>query len=365
MPPRIMCVVGARPNFMKIKPVLDALEAGGAETVLVHTEQHYDAAMSQVFFDELGIRPPDRTLGVGSASHAVQTAKVMTAFEPVVEEIAPDVVVVVGDVNSTVACALVAAKAGCLVAHVEAGLRSRDWTMPEEVNRVVTDRLSDYLLAPSADAVQNLVVEGYPDDLVHLVGNVMIDTLLVNLERARASRPAVQPAGEYGLVTLHRPATVDDPAVLGPLLAAFGQIAEVCPLVFPVHPRTRANLRHVPAGVTLVDPLGYLDFVALQASASVVLTDSGGVQEETTALGVPCLTLRENTERPITVTEGTNQVVGRDPRAVVAAALASLASPPPARRPDLWDGRAGERIAQVLLAPAPSAGRRRPTDARV
>lgn len=361
---RVLCVVGARPNFMKIKPVLDALESRGAETVLVHTEQHYDAAMSQVFFEELGIRPPDRTLGVGSASHATQTARVMVAFEPVVEQTKPDVVVVVGDVNSTVACALVAAKSGALVAHVEAGLRSRDWSMPEEVNRVVTDRLSDFLLAPSPDAVENLTAEGYRDDLVHLVGNVMIDTLYANLDRARARRPTAQPQGQYGLVTLHRPATVDDPGALAGLVGGLGRIAQECPLVFPVHPRTRTKLTDVPPGVHLVDPVGYLDFLALQSRASVVLTDSGGVQEETTALGVPCLTLRDNTERPITVTDGTNTVVGRNPDTVVAATLATLSAPPPPRRPALWDGHAAERIADVLLAPAPSTGRRRPTDAR-
>jgi UDP-N-acetylglucosamine 2-epimerase (non-hydrolysing) len=256
----------------------------------------------------------------------------------------------------------VAAKSGALVAHVEAGLRSRDWTMPEEVNRVVTDRLSDFLLAPSSDAVDNLTREGYRQDVVHLVGNVMIDTLLANLDRARARGSSWRPDGPYGLITLHRPATVDVPAVLGPLVRAFGRIAEELPLVFPVHPRTRAQLVDVPPGVRLVDPLGYLEFIALESSAAVVLTDSGGIQEETTALGVPCLTLRENTERPVTVHEGTNRVVGRDPDLVVAAALEAVADPPAPQKPALWDGRAGERIADVLLAPPPSGGRRRPTD---
>jgi UDP-N-acetylglucosamine 2-epimerase (non-hydrolysing) len=349
---------------MKVKPVLDALEGRGAETVLVHTEQHYDEAMSRVFFDELGIRAPDRTLGVGSASHAVQTARVMTAFEPVVDEVRPDVVVVVGDVNSTLACALVAAKAGCLVAHVEAGLRSRDWSMPEEVNRVVVDRISDHLLAPSADAVDNLRAEGCAEHRVHLVGNVMVDTLYANLERARArdvpGRLGLAPGG-YGLVTLHRPANVDEPGVLAALVGALGEVARALPLVFPVHPRTRRALGAVPDGVRLVEPLGYLDFVGLEAGAGLVLTDSGGVQEETTALGVPCLTLRENTERPVTVLEGTNRVVGRDPAIVVAAAMDVLATPPPARRPQLWDGRAAERIADALLAAEPAGGRPRPT----
>lgn len=366
-PMRAICVVGARPNFMKVKPVLDALEQRDVETVLVHTEQHYDAAMSQIFFDELGIRAPDRTLGVGSATHAVQTARVMTAFEPVIEDVRPDVVVVAGDVNSTVACALVAAKAGVLVAHVEAGLRSRDWSMPEEVNRVVTDRISDFLLAPSADAVDNLKGEGYADDLIHLVGNVMVDTLLTNLDRALAGDALgsykVVPGG-YGLITLHRPANVDEPEVLSRLVGVFGQIAAHVPLLFPVHPRTRRLLGAAPPGLRLIEPLGYLDFIALQAGAAIVLTDSGGVQEETTALGVPCLTLRDNTERPITVCEGTNRVVGRNPKVILEAAREVLASPPPPRRPALWDGHAADRIADALTAPAPPGGRKRPTDAR-
>ncbi|MCA1711647.1 MAG: UDP-N-acetylglucosamine 2-epimerase (non-hydrolyzing) [Actinobacteria bacterium] len=365
MSPRVVCVAGARPNYMKIKPVLDALEAGGADTVLVHTGQHYDRAMNDVFFEELGIRAPEHALNVGSGSHAEQTARTMMAFEPLVAQLQPDVVVVVGDVNGTLACALVAAKAGALVAHVEAGLRSRDWSMPEEVNRVGTDRVSDYLLAPSPDAVDNLRAEGYRPDQVHLVGNVMVDTLLKNLDRALArdvhAQVGVSP-GAYGLVTMHRPANVDDPRTLGGLLVALAEVAGDLPLVFPVHPRTRAALAAAaPRGVTFVEPAGYLDFVALQAKARVVLTDSGGVQEETTVLGVPCLTLRDNTERPITVTEGTNRVVGRDPQGVVDAVRQVLADPPPARRPALWDGHAGERIADVLLAPAPAGGRLRPT----
>ncbi|MQY14383.1 UDP-2,3-diacetamido-2,3-dideoxy-D-glucuronate 2-epimerase [Streptomyces sp. RB5] len=356
---RIVCVAGARPNYMKIKPVLDALEARGAEVVLVHTGQHYDPAMNEVFFRDLGLRPADHFLGVGSGSHAIQTGKVMAAFEPLVAELAPDVVTVVGDVNSTVACALVTAKAGPLLAHVEAGLRSRDWGMPEEVNRVTTDRISDFLLAPSPDAVDNLRTEGYREDQIHLVGNVMIDTLLANLDRARSSgaleRYGLTP-GSYGLVTLHRPANVDDPAVLTDLLKALGEVAAHCPLVLPVHPRAAGRLAAigVPGGVRTVAPAGYLDFIALQSAARIVLTDSGGVQEETTALGVPCVTLRENTERPITVSQGTNVLAGRDPVRIVSTALSLLADPPPARRPDLWDGRAGERIADVLLAAGPA-----------
>ena len=276
---RVICVVGARPNFMKIKPVLDALEHRGVQTVLVHTEQHYDDAISAIFFEELGIRAPDQTLGVGSASQAVQTARVLAAFEPVVEEVRPDVVVVAGDVNSTLACALVAAKSGALVAHVEAGLRSRDWSMPEEIDRVVTDRISDLLLAPSEDAVTNLEAEGYRADQIHLVGNVMVDTLLANLPRAKARGlpPGLElEPGRYGVITMHRPANVDDQGVLAPLIEALGLIGQECPLVFPVHPRTRAQLGPVPEGIRLVPPMGYLDFLALQASARLVLTDSGG-----------------------------------------------------------------------------------------
>jgi len=368
---RVVCVAGARPNFMKVKPVMDALERRGVDVVLVHTGQHYDRAMNDVFFDELGLRAPDHRLGIGSGGHAEMTGRVMAAFEPLVAELEPDAVIVVGDVNSSLACALVAAKAGPLVVHVEAGLRSRDWSMPEEVNRVVVDRISDLLLAPSPDAVENLQQEGYRDDQVHLVGNVMVDTLLANLERALAGdvleRTGVAP-GAYGLVTLHRPANVDDPSVLTPLLEALEQVAEWCPLVFPVHPRTRSTLQRTQrpgSQVRFVPPAGYLDFLALQASARLVLTDSGGVQEETTALGVPCLTLRDNTERPITVTGGTNQLVGRDPARITAAARAILADPPAPRCPPLWDGRAGERSAEVLIRALSGASRPRPTAAPV
>jgi UDP-N-acetylglucosamine 2-epimerase (non-hydrolysing) len=365
---RVLCVAGARPNFMKIKPVMDGLSRRGVDVALVHTGQHYDAAMSDVFFADLGIRPPDRHLEVGSGSHAELTAAVMVAFEPLMEGLRPDVVVVVGDVNSTVACALVAAKAGALVAHVEAGLRSRDWSMPEEVNRVVTDRVSDYLLAPSEDAVANLRAEGYREDQVHLVGNVMVDTLLSNLDRAVSSDALARhgvTAGEYGLVTLHRPANVDEPGMLQGILDGLATPARRLPLILPTHPRARAALERlrVPEGLRLVPPAGYLDFIALQASARIVLTDSGGIQEETTVLGVPCLTLRDNTERPITVEQGTNRLVGRDPDRIAAAATEVLDAPPPARRPPLWDGRAGERIADVLVSGGLAADRVRPTGA--
>ena len=361
-----ICVAGARPNLIKIKPVIDGLESRGAKTTFVHTGQHYDEAMSGVFLNDLGLRQPDLSLGVGSGTHAEQTARVMVAFEPVVDKLCPDVVVVVGDVNSTLGCALVAAKAGAMVAHVEAGLRSRDWSMPEEVNRVVTDRVSDDLFAPSADAVANLQAEGYRADQIHLVGNVMVDSLLANLDRA-IRRDILEHlglrAGHYALVTLHRPANVDDTEVLGSLIDTLGRVAEDVPLVFPVHPRTRGQLagRTIPAGMALVEPCGYLDFVALEHGAALVLTDSGGIQEETTVLGVPCLTLRDNTERPITVTEGTNQVIGRSPERVLAATRDVLANGWPKRCPALWDGHAGARIADVLVGDVP-ARLLRPTD---
>lgn len=363
----VLIVAGARPNFMKVKPVLDALERRGVDTVLVHTGQHYDERMSDVFFDELAIRRPDRYLGVGSGTHAEQTAAVMTGIEAVVEETTPTFVVVPGDVNSTLAAAIVGAKSGCVVAHVEAGLRSRDWSMPEEINRVVADRVSDLLLAPSEDACENLRAEGYREDQIHLVGNVMVDTLLANVDRAR-QRPVLdeldlEPAG-YGVVTLHRPANVDDPEVLSGLLDALAKVAERIPLVLPAHPRAAERMRAANRSdrLRIVEPLGYLDFLALQAQAALVLTDSGGIQEETTVLGIPCLTLRDNTERPITLTEGTNRLVGRDPDAILTAVDDALAGRFPKRRPELWDGKAGERIAEVITAVTPSTIRRPTAD---
>lgn len=364
-----MFVAGARPNFPKLKPVLAAFEARDCPTTFVHTGQHYDAALSDVFLEELGIRPPDRSLEVGSGKHGEQTARIMSSFEPIVEEIRPDVIVVAGDVNSTVACALVGAKLGCLIAHVEAGLRSRDWSMPEEVNRVVTDRLSDYLLAPSADAVDNLRAEGYRDDQVHLVGNVMIDTLMTNLERATARLPQLRrqfDLEDYGLVTLHRPSNVDDPKQLASLIGALSTVSLQLPLLLPVHPRTKRTLAELgavlPPTLRLVEPQGYLDFLALQAGARLVMTDSGGIQEETTALGVPCLTLRESTERPITITEGTNELVGIDPTRIIDAARRVLRDGVEPRQPALWDGKASLRIADVVIAGGPASMRKRPTD---
>jgi UDP-N-acetylglucosamine 2-epimerase (non-hydrolysing) len=356
----VMLVAGARPNFVKIAPVVRELDRRGVPNVLVHTGQHYDASMSDVFFDELGIRAPEHHLDVGSASHAVQTARIMEAFEPVVVRERPAWVVVFGDVNSTVAGALVAAKLGVRVAHVEAGLRSRDWSMPEEINRLVTDRLSHLLLSPSADGVVNLRAEGYDDRSIELVGNVMVDSLLANLERARA-RPLLADLGlepgRYAVLTLHRPSNVDDPEVFAGLMGSIAKLAVDIPVVYPVHPRARPALRELgpPTGLLAVDPVGYLDAIALQASARLVLTDSGGLQEETTVLGVPCLTLRTTTERPITIDEGTNELVGVDPAAIDAAVRRVLVSPPRARRPALWDGHAAGRIVDALVA-AEAAG---------
>jgi UDP-N-acetylglucosamine 2-epimerase (non-hydrolysing) len=339
---------------MKIKPVLDALEKRGATVTLAHTGQHFDKAMSEVLLRELNLRPPDVFFGIGSGSHAQQTSQMMTSFESFLHRTNPAAVVVVGDVNSTLACALVTAKSPSLLAHVEAGLRSHDRAMPEEVNRVVTDSISDFLFAPSTDAVDNLVAEGHPRERIHLVGNVMIDSLFANLERARC-RPILDDlglaAGEYGVVTLHRPTNVDDPVTLNSLLDAIGRVSARLALIFPAHPRTRMRLRQVeiPMGIRVIDPLGYLDFIALEEHARVVFTDSGGVQEETTVLGTPCLTLRKSTERPITVTEGTNRLVGRDAEAIVRTAWMILEGEVEIRRPRLWDGHASERIAEVLL----------------
>jgi UDP-N-acetylglucosamine 2-epimerase (non-hydrolysing) len=358
--PLIVHVVGARPNFMKVAPVMRALAARGADQRLVHTGQHYDVKMSDVFFQDLGLREPDVHLGVGSASHAEQTARVMIAFERSLAELPPPAwVLVPGDVNSTLAAALVAVKLGVRVAHLEAGLRSWDRAMPEEHNRVLTDHLADLLLTPSADGDRNLAREGIPPERIVQVGNVMIDSLVASLPAARArglpGSLGLAPGG-YAVVTLHRPSNVDDPATLERLLGALAAIAGELPVVFPVHPRTRARLGEprlaaAAARLRLVEPLGYLDFLSLTSGARLVLTDSGGLQEETTALGIPCLTLRENTERPITVEEGTNEVVGTDAARIVAAARAAIAGRGKAGRcPALWDGKAGERVAEALLA---------------
>ncbi len=350
---KILHVVGARPNFMKAAPVHRALAARKAEQVLVHTGQHYDAAMSEVFFKQLGLPAPDRNLEVGSGSHAVQTAQVMMKIEPVFSAEKPDWIMVYGDVNSTAAATLVGVKMGLRVAHVEAGLRSHDRGMPEEHNRMVTDHLADLLLTPSADADANLLREGIPPERIRLVGNVMIDTLARLLPEAKKLKPlGLGPDAEpFALVTLHRPSNVDDAANLAAILAALDEIAKDIPVVFPVHPRTLARLKGGrPQRVRLAEPLGYLEFLALQSRAAMVITDSGGIQEETTYLGVPCLTLRANTERPVTVTLGTNELIGSDLEKLKLRARAIRRGE--AKKgviPPLWDGHAGERIAGVLL----------------
>jgi UDP-N-acetylglucosamine 2-epimerase (non-hydrolysing) len=353
---RIALVAGARPNFMKAAPVLAALRTYPRFAVeLVHTGQHYDRQMSDAFFTDLGLPDPDVQLGVGSGSHAEQTARVMVAFEAYMTERRPDLVIVIGDVNSTLGCSVVAAKAGTPLAHVEAGLRSFDRTMPEEINRIVTDALSGILFTTSSDADEHLLAEGHPREEIHLVGNTMIDTLerfrhqASNLSVPRSV--GVEP-GAYLLVTLHRPANVDDPAALREILGALVELP--LPVVLPMHPRTRsaayaAGADHLLDRLRVVPPQGYLDFLALQAQAAAVLTDSGGIQEETTVLGVPCLTFRENTERPITISQGTNRLIGTRPEAIGPAVRAVLGEDrPPARVPPLWDGHAGERIAGVL-----------------
>ncbi len=359
---KIVNVVGARPNLMKIAPLMEAYAASDEiAPLLVHTGQHYDANMSDLFFRQLGIPEPDLNLEVGSASHAVQTAEIMKAFEPVVLEQQPDAVVVVGDVNSTIACGLVAVKLGVKLVHVEAGLRSFDREMPEEINRVLTDAISDLLFCTEQSGVDNLRNEGIAAEKIYLVGNVMIDSLLRYRERAEASTILASlglEARAYAVLTLHRPSNVDDPAVLGKLLDALEVIQRDMPIVFPTHPRTREKLDRFGlaervAGLRdlrLIEPVGYLDFLKLMAAARVVLTDSGGIQEETTILQVPCLTLRWNTERPVTVEMGTNRLVGQDPERIVAAYREVLETDlGQARVPPLWDGRAADRIVEILV----------------
>jgi UDP-N-acetylglucosamine 2-epimerase (non-hydrolysing) len=349
----ILHVVGARPNFMKAAPVLHALGARGTRQTLVHTGQHYDRDMSDVFFTQLEIPQPDWNLGVGSGSHARQTAEIMTAFEPVVLETKPDVVLVYGDVNSTAAAALVCAKLQVPVGHVEAGLRSFDRTMPEEINRIVTDRIADFLFTPSQDGDVNLKNEGSPPERIHCVGNVMIDSLVRLLPAAmQVSRNGLP--GRYALVTLHRPSNVDDSGALKAIVDSLLEVSERMPVVFPVHPRTRQRISEFGIDVEklrLVPPMPYIEFLAAQRCAAVVITDSGGIQEETTYLGVPCLTLRSNTERPITVTTGTNVLVGQDPKKL-SSELKKVYEGKGKRGaiPPLWDGHAGDRIADILVS---------------
>jgi UDP-N-acetylglucosamine 2-epimerase (non-hydrolysing) len=394
---KVILVAGARPNFMKIAPLVRAFatfkkqkksEKGknkrakrrNFQYLLVHTGQHYDEGMSDFFFKDLGLPEPDIYLGVGSGTHVEQTAQIMIAFERVCLEEQPDLVMVVGDVNSTVACALVAAKLLIPVAHVEAGLRSFDRTMPEEINRILTDQLSDFLFTTCKDANRNLIREGIPEEKIHFVGNVMIDTLFRHLEMAKKSK-IIEKLGlmetanlkKYALLTLHRPSNVDAPLVLKKIFGALNEIALRIPVIFPVHPRTLKRLQEfelndfvnyvcpttadfdksclgrLPPRVLGVPPLGYLDFLCLMSRAALVLTDSGGIQEETTILGIPCLTLRNNTERPITVREGTNFVVGNDPRRIKEKAFDILGNGIGRRRiPKYWDGKAAERIVKIL-----------------
>jgi UDP-N-acetylglucosamine 2-epimerase (non-hydrolysing) len=353
----VVHVVGARPNFMKIAPLMEAMRAEPRfHQVLINTGQHYDEAMAGSFFRELNLPVPDRDLGVGSGSHAVQTAKVMIAFEQVCLEIKPDMVVVVGDVNSTMAASLVAAKLNIRIAHVEAGLRSRDRTMPEEVNRIVTDRLADLLLTPSRDGDENLVAEGVPPERIHFVGNIMIDTLRRHLEVATFDRIRDRVAVEqrrYAVLTLHRPSNVDHRETFIGILSALKDIARDMPIVFPVHPRTRGRLAEFGLdgsldGLVLTEPFGYIDFLSLTSNARLILTDSGGLQEESTALGIPCLTMRENTERPSTISDGTNRLVGTRPADILAGYRDAMTSSKPARLPELWDGRTAERITNVF-----------------
>jgi UDP-N-acetylglucosamine 2-epimerase (non-hydrolysing) len=373
---RVLVVAGARPNFIKIAPLMACLRPEGSEaaveTLLVHTGQHYDEAMSDLFFHQLGIPAPDVNLEVGSGKQGQQTGGIILRFEPVVEDWKPDAVVVVGDVNSTIACALVAVKLGVRVAHVEAGLRSFDRTMPEEINRLLTDAIADELFVTEPSGVTNLRREGIAENRIHLVGNVMIDSLRRFLpvaqrsgvlEKLKLSAGAAERPQPFALLTLHRPSNVDEAKKLRALLEVLAEIARELPVLFPVHPRTLGNIESFglkslvrtawspgDRGVWMVPPLGYLEFLHLMSKATMVLTDSGGIQEETTALGVPCLTLRENTERPITVDQGTNTLVGTDPARILSAARGILAGRGKSGRvPALWDGKAAERIVSILL----------------
>lgn len=359
---KIINVVGARPNFMKIAPLTANMSNHPQlEAILLHTGQHYEESMSKFFFDDLAMPEPDVYLRVGSANHGEQMGKIMIAFEKVVLNEKPNLVVVVGDVNSTIACAMVAVKQGVRVAHVEAGLRSFDRTMPEEINRLLTDQISDFLFVTEKSGEENLLKEGIDNKKIHFVGNVMIDTLLKHLERARVSnildKLHLQP-GEYAALTLHRPSNVDTPEKFLEILKALSEIQKHIVVVFPLHPRTRGRLRQFGfekkiqelSRLVVINPLGYSGFLKLMSEAKFVLTDSGGIQEETTVLGVPCLTLRENTERPVTVTEGTNRLVGSNAERIFEESMKILAGDVKnSRRPELWDGQAAKRIIEVLL----------------
>ncbi|HEY0846548.1 MAG TPA: UDP-N-acetylglucosamine 2-epimerase (non-hydrolyzing) [Noviherbaspirillum sp.] len=348
-------VAGARPNFMKIAPIVRAIRADGRLSCrIVHTGQHYDRDMNAVFFDELGIPAPDVSLNAGGGTHAQQTGRIMVAFEELCTASRPDAVMVVGDVNSTLACTIVARKMHVPVAHVEAGLRSGDRNMPEEINRLVTDSIADWFFVTEPSGIDHLLREGKPREAIHHVGNVMVDNLLYQVGRLAGERRdgAAMPA-RYGVVTLHRPSNVDDAVTLTRICDALREVSARLPLYFPVHPRTRASLDRfgIALGphVTTMGPQGYMDFLRLWKDAAVVLTDSGGLQEETTALGVPCITLRDNTERPVTVTEGTNVLAGTDPVRIAAEVRRVLAGEEKrCRRPALWDGRAAQRLIGIL-----------------
>src|SRR5262249_21692936 len=359
---RMASVVGARPNFMKIAPLIAEMRRRPEtiEPILIHTGQHYDESMNDSFFRDLDIPRPDINLEIGSGTHAEQTGRIMIALERALEQLKADWVIVVGDVNSTMAGALVASKMATRIAHVEAGLRSRDRTMPEEINRIVTDAVSDLLLTPSRDADQNLLGEGIPAEKIRFVGNIMVDTLYRSLEQARGSdlvrRLGLEPRS-FCVMTLHRPTNVDDRQTLRGILAAVRAIQKEIPVVFPIHPRTRARIDEFGLAelaakmphLVLTEPLGYLDFLSLYSNSRMVLTDSGGIQEETTVLGIPCLTLRDRTERPITVTQGTNRLVGSDPERIKAEAFAALkGETSPRRLPELWDGKTAERIVDAI-----------------
>jgi UDP-N-acetylglucosamine 2-epimerase (non-hydrolysing) len=360
---KIICVCGARPNFIKISPLMKAFEANGDfETLLVHTGQHYDENMSKWFFDDLAIPRPDINLEVGSGSHAAQTAEIMKRFEPVVLEHKPDYVLVVGDVNSTIACGLVAVKLGVKLIHVEAGLRSFDWSMPEEINRILTDRISDLLFVTEQSGIDNLKNEGIDRSRVHFVGNVMIDSLLANREKANGSTILKElglSAGRYGVITLHRPSNVDDPKQFELILRAFEEIQKEMKLVFPIHPRSReriasSNLQKLIDGMAnfvLIEPVSYLDFLCLMSHSALVITDSGGIQEETTILGIPCMTLRKSTERPVTIEQGTNRLVPLTTEDIVNSFRTIITEDRSkvCRIPELWDGKAAKRIVKIIV----------------
>jgi UDP-N-acetylglucosamine 2-epimerase (non-hydrolysing) len=361
---KIYLIAGARPNFMKIAPIVRALQShGGLAFNIIHTGQHYDRDMNDVFFEELGIPKPDVFMGAGGGSHSQQTGKIMLAFEELCESDPPDAVLVVGDVNSTLACSIVAKKLNIPVAHVEAGLRSKDMTMPEEINRIVTDSISDWFFVTEPSGIENLKQEGKPESAIHYVGHVMVDNLLYQAAKLEKGNPAPKTAGirarsgdgeRYGVVTLHRPATVDSAEAMARVCGALNEISSELPLIFPVHPRTKSNLERfgifLSSNITVMPPQPYMAFLELWSNAAVVLTDSGGLQEETTALGVPCITLRDNTERPVTIQEGSNVLVGTDPARIIAEVRKVLLDGgKQGRCPHLWDGRAAERIVEVLV----------------